>query len=264
MKTNAFVISTLLSLVLTTGYSVMNPPRRFTKLTFQNDHSYYYITPDYSPVQETIPAFTAVELECVEPGVEAPVWTKNGAVIQADGSHVMIAGRKLQIAYFFPSDEGAYAVKGFQGSPALLKIEESKTTGELLNSSARGRVQGGSNTVIHGFVLTGSITRTVLIRAVGPTLKVFGLNDVLMKPRLIVYDAHGTVLADSDSPVSSVPKAEIDRVSAQAGAFPIPDGTSDVAWVRDLSPGPYTAVGLGTDGAAGDVLVETYLLPASP
>lgn len=264
MKINARVLSALLPLVLTTGYSMMNAPQRFTKLAFQNDHATYVVEPDYSPVQETIQAFTAVELECIEPGVESPIWTKDGSVIHADGSHVIISGRKLQITLFLPSDQGEYTVKGFAASPALLKVEQSKIAGELLNSSARGRVQGTSNTVIHGFVLSGSLNRSVLIRAVGPTLKTLGLTDALMKPRLMVYDSHGALLADSASPGSSISKSEIDQVAVQVGAFPLPNGTTDVALVRNLTPGPYTAVVLGADGGAGDVLVETYLLPLSP
>jgi hypothetical protein len=264
MKIKAFVLAAILPLVLTTGYSMMNPPRRFTKLAFEDDHSFYVIPPDYSPVPQSVPAFTSVELECIEPGVEAPVWTKDGTVIKVDGSRVIVSGRKLQIAYFYLYDEGAYAVKGLQGSPALLKVEHAQNAGELLNSSARGRIQSGSGTMIHGFVLSGSLTRSVLIRAVGPTLKTFGVSDALVKPRLMVYNSRGGVIADSSSLAMGVSKADIDKVSAQVGAFPIPEGTSDVALLRELAPGPYTAVVLSADGGAGDVLVETYLLPLSP
>ena len=238
------------------------PSMRYTKLAFSDDPNHYTQAPDYSPVLFSVPAFTHVELECVQPGVENPVWTKDGVPIEPADWHLRIEGRFVRILYFGPGDEGVYAVRGFKGSPARLKIEGNGGGEGLINSSSRARVEGTAS-VIHGFVVSGALPRSVLVRAVGPTLKGFGLSDVLLRPRLRLYDSRGHLLADSGSPDGAWPEAERANLFRMAGAFPLVPGSDDAALLKELHPGSYTAVVVDADGGGGDVLVETYLLPLS-
>ena len=52
-----------------------------------------------------------------------------------------------------------------------------------------------------------------------------------------------------------------DEAAARVGAFPLPDGSLDVAGVYLLRPGAYTAQVSALPGAAGTVLLEIYEVP---
>ena len=75
-------------------------------------------------------------------------------------------------------DPGPYTVPitGVAGSTGVVLVElyESRAGGigqpRLVNLSARSEVWTGSNLLIPGFVIKGDVAKTVLIRAVGPTL----------------------------------------------------------------------------------------------
>jgi hypothetical protein len=61
------------------------------------------------------------------------------------------------------------------------------STPRLTNVSARTRVGTGDDILIAGFSISGSTNRTVLIRAVGPTLATFNVPGALANPRLELY-----------------------------------------------------------------------------
>ena len=45
----------------------------------------------------------------------------------------------------------------------------------------------GDNVLINGFIVSGPGTKTVVVRALGPSLSSFGLSGVLADPVLTVY-----------------------------------------------------------------------------
>ncbi len=55
---------------------------------------------------------------------------------------------------------------------------------QAINLSTRMRVQTGDNVGIGGFIITGSVTKHVLIRAIGPSLAGSGVPNVLADPTL--------------------------------------------------------------------------------
>ena len=57
----------------------------------------------------------------------------------------------------------------------------------LVNLSARNQVGSGADILIAGFALSGSGTKQVLIRAIGPTLTAFGVGRKLADPRPVPY-----------------------------------------------------------------------------
>lgn len=154
--------------------------------------------------------------------------------------------------------------------------EASPATQAFVNISTLARLSSTNDSIVSGFVISGTKARTVLVRAIGPTLAQFGVGDVLPSPQLTVFQS-GRVLATNDgwataSPGSNAllsapvdPAATVAKLSAafdRTGAFRLLDPSShDAAVLLTLSPGAYTIqVKSGTD-ATGAALLEVYDVP---
>jgi sugar lactone lactonase YvrE len=130
----------------------------------------------------------------------------------------------------------------------------------LINVSARTIVGAGENALFAGFVVAGNSPKSLLIRAVGPTLGAFGVPGVLNDPRLDVF-ANGatTALAANDNWGGNVALTAAFRA---VGAFALPASESaDAALLVMLQPGAYTAQVSGVGGLTGEVLLEIYEAP---
>ena len=87
-------------------------------------------------------------------------------------------------------------------TPFRLHLENTKFPAvgpRVLNLSTRGTVSTGDNVLINGFIITGTDPKTVVLRALGPSLSDFGLSGVLADPVLSVYNSSGTVIASNDN-----------------------------------------------------------------
>lgn len=167
-----------------------------------------------------------------------------------------------------PSDAGAYYVeittpdRTVDSDPATLTTNPVTTSANtvLLNVSTRGMVDSGSGSLIAGFVVTGTHSKTILLRAVGPTLANYGVSGTLPDPVLtLTNSAHATLATspaiwDQDSTTAATLRDTMSRV----GAFPLPAGSRDAAILATLPPGGYTATVSSASGASGTVLVEVY------
>ncbi len=127
----------------------------------------------------------------------------------------------------------------------------------LANLSARTDLAAG-DTLLAGFVLAGTGTRAVLIRAVGPALTQFGLGGAIVDPRLELHGPGGKMFENDNW------TAEVAPTFARVGAFGFEPGSRDAALLVSLAPGAYTAHvrsgGFGPD-TGGIVLLEVYDLP---
>ncbi len=134
----------------------------------------------------------------------------------------------------------------------------------LVNLSSRARVGADDSAVIAGFVVAGTESKPLLIRAVGPTLGAapFNLAGTLPDPRLEVYRG-STLLATNRGLASSQDRAAIIAAAQQAGAFPLGDAGDDAAVLATLPPGAYTAVVTSAGARSGLILVEAYDLAAT-
>jgi len=158
---------------------------------------------------------------------------------------------------------GAYTaeVAGVGGATgvALAEVYEvTSGTPELINISTRAYVGTGASVEIGGFVINGSQSETVLVRAVGPTLSQFGVSSPLATPTLSVVDSAGTTVASNTGWSTAANASAIAAAATATGAFALPSGSSDSALLLTLAPGAYTAVVSGSDGASGIALVEIY------
>jgi hypothetical protein len=138
------------------------------------------------------------------------------------------------------------------------------TEARLTNISTRGLVQTGANVMIVGFIIGGTNPKTVLVRAIGPTLgpPPFNVPGALADPVLQLF-AGQTVLASNDDwqtplpgcgPACGTPA----DITATGLAPPNP---LEAAILITLLPGPYTAIVSGFEGATGVGLVEVYEVP---
>ena len=134
------------------------------------------------------------------------------------------------------------------------------TAPRLVNVSARSRVGVGESALFAGFVIGGSTSRTLLVRAIGPTLGAFGVTGMLADPRLDIFAAGAAApLAGNDNWNGD---SALVATFAVVGAFPLPAGTSRDAVLRiTLEPGAYTARISGVGNTTGEALLEIYEVP---
>jgi hypothetical protein len=130
----------------------------------------------------------------------------------------------------------------------------------LLNISGRVSTQSGGNVGIGGFIVSGSGTKKVILRAIGPSMQSGGkaVNGRMDDPFLELRDGDGKLMkADDnwrDSQESEVEQTEL-----------APSDTRESAIVASLSAGNYTAVVSGANNSGGIGLVEVYdLEPSNP
>lgn len=134
------------------------------------------------------------------------------------------------------------------------------TPNRLLNLSTRALVGSGDRVLIAGISIEGVALpepRTILIRAVGPTLAQFGVANALPAPRLTIF-AGAQMVASNVGWSTGVDAAAIRAATGKLGAFPLTAGAGDSALVVTLQPGNYTAQVTSADGSTGVALVEVY------
>src|SRR5439155_1391423 len=69
----------------------------------------------------------------------------------------------------------------------------------LSNISTRSFVQTADNVMIGGFIVQGTASKMVIVRAIGPELTPFGVPNVLANPTLELHDSAGALLASNDN-----------------------------------------------------------------
>ena len=122
---------------------------------------------------------------------------------------------------------------------------------QAVNLSTRMQVQTGDNVGIGGFIITGSIPKHVLIRAIGPSLVGFGVPDALANPVLELHGPGEFVTMTNDN------WRDTQEAAIQATGIP-PTNNLESAIDATLAPGAYTAIIRGDGNTSGVALVEVY------
>ncbi len=147
---------------------------------------------------------------------------------------------------------------------ALLELYDADTatapTAKLNNIATRGFVGTGPDIVIAGFVISGAGAKTLLIRAIGPTLGAFGLTGLLADPQLAIYRNSDVILTNDDWSNGTAATTTA-SVATQVGAFALPAASKDAAFVVTLPAGAYTVQVNGANATTGLALVEIYEAP---
>ena len=159
----------------------------------------------------------------------------NAVVVQADGNIIA----------------GGFTDTGSSRDFALLRLLYDPPA-RLLNISTRLRVgTTDDETLIGGFIVTGTQPKKVVLRAIGPSLASRGVQGTLSDPTLELFDSAGNSIAKND-----------DWMDEPSQDWPDPQFTpedfQESALVRTLEPGSYTAIVRGKFGDTGVALVEVY------
>jgi hypothetical protein len=130
----------------------------------------------------------------------------------------------------------------------------------LRNISTRAFVQTGDNVLIGGFIIQGSGTKRVIIRAIGPELTQYGVPNALFNPTLELHDHTGALIASNDNWTHTIIGGIIttNQVGDIMNSGYAPTDGRESAIIADLPPGNYTAILRGVDNMTGVALVEVY------
>jgi hypothetical protein len=224
-------------------------------------------------LQSAASALLAISLTVNVPGVVTATspssrTTINGGSGTFDLAYQLDQPGALHVTFYSASTGSSFggvyfAAPGAAGSsagatPAI--VSPLTNTGLLGNLSIRSLVGPGAGALTAGVTVTDR-ERYVLIRAVGPTLSVFGLTGVLAKPLLTVYDSKGNVIASTGSwsaNSTAQQRAGLTLLSNSVGAFPLTTGSDDAVLHLRLVPGGYTITVSTGDGQSGVALMEVY------
>ena len=130
----------------------------------------------------------------------------------------------------------------------------------MINVSARARLSAPGDTLTAGFVIAGDTSRSILVRAVGPSLAAFGLTDMVAHAAFVLYRDSTVVASNSDWGLDD--PARLRTAFERVGAFPFLNSTShDAALFLTLPPGAYTLQGGSATNGVGSIVVEAYEVP---
>jgi hypothetical protein len=183
-------------------------------------------------------------------------WQKNGiSIVGATGATLTLNSAQL-------SDSGVYSVVVTNSVGSVVSNGATLTVNlgtlpVLVNLSVLKQVNSFGMSAL--FTITGSTPKTVLIRAIGPTLGAapFNIGGAMPDPRLdLVNLATGAIVAANDDWGGS---AQIVQLGTSVGAFALSTAFSkDAVVAATLTPGTYEARLSGVGGSAGLVLLEIY------
>ena len=171
----------------------------------------------------------------IQPDMAVP---RHGIWASVIGNRVYLAGGGSQENLFPTSHHDVFIVAG---------------KANFANISTRLKVEPGQNVLIGGFIVTGTASKRIILRAIGPSLPVSG---VLVNPRLELYNNAGQLVAANDNWRDAPNEQEI----IDSAISPTHD--SESAILTTVAPGNHTVVVQGENDSTGVALVEIYDLEA--
>jgi hypothetical protein len=130
----------------------------------------------------------------------------------------------------------------------------------LSNISTRSLVQTGDSVMIGGFIVEGTQSKRVILRAIGPELTRYGIPNPLADPNLELHNSAGALIASNDNWMTTIKGGIItaDQVRDIMNSGLAPTNPSESAIIANLPPGNYTAIVRGKNIIIGVALVEVY------
>ena len=191
---------------------------------------------------------------------------------------ILVGGSPIKLDFTGPPDviaslkiNGVPKPPGIYGGPMsgapniLLEFRGSGTVSvgplsTLENISTRAFVQTGDNVMIGGFIVQGTESKMVIIRAIGPELTQYGVPNAMVNPTLELHDSTGALIASNDNWVRTIIGGIItnDQVADIRNSGHAPGDGRESAIIAELPPGNYTAIVRGVNNTTGVALVEAY------
>jgi uncharacterized protein YkwD len=129
------------------------------------------------------------------------------------------------------------------------------TTPRLINVSVLKHLGNGLTV---GFVVGGTGSKNILIRAIGPQLADFGVGGTVADPQLVLFNGASVQIGENDNWGGT---AALTTAFTNVGAFGLNSASKDAALLVGLAPGAYSVQVSGTGGTTGVALVEVYEVP---
>jgi len=172
-----------------------------------------------------------------------------------------ISGKNLLVAPGQPGTAHIMAkATDLDGANVSQTVTVTVMTGpaRLANMSTRAQVGTGGNVLIGGFVISGTASKRILARGIGPSLVQFGVTNALMDPTLELHAQDGTLLFSNDNWVTAANKQDISDTGRA------PSSSQEPAILTTLAPGKYTAIVRGAANTTGVALAEVYDQDSGP
>ncbi|MDQ6623101.1 MAG: hypothetical protein M3Y86_06400, partial [Verrucomicrobiota bacterium] len=172
----------------------------------------------------------------------------------------------LESALITTVGPGAYTaiVRGVNGTSGVglvevFDLDPPGASARLGNISARGNVLTDDNVMIGGFIVSGDVSKKMLMRVRGPSLYLNGvlIPGSLLDPNLELHDGNGAIIASNDN-WRGPQEAEINASTLA------PTDDREPAIIATLPQGPFTAIVRGTKNTTGIALLEMYDLDLPP
>jgi subtilisin family serine protease len=199
-------------------------------------------------------------------------WGSNSNATEITNTSIQIGASALDssdtkssaLLLTLPPGVYSFVVNGKSATSGVVLLEVYDADGgvgsKFVNIATRAYATTGSGVAIGGFVISGNVSKNILVRAVGPTLSTQGLNqsEVLADPVIELHQ--GTpVIAINDDWGSGGNKDEIVATGVRIGATPFAlTDTASSALLLNLQPGVYSFIASGKNNSSGIVLVEIY------
>ena len=173
-------------------------------------------------------------------------WRRNGSpVAGATDSHLILNNVAA-------ADAGTYSVVATNGSGMFTSSDATLTivsgqTSRVSNLSVRTNL-AARQTLTVGFATSGA--KSMLVRAIGPSLAAFGLAGFNPDPAIALFNSAGTNVDGNDNW-----NATLSPVFERVGAFPLTAGSKDAALQRTITDATTAQI---SGPSAGVVLVEAY------
>jgi hypothetical protein len=126
------------------------------------------------------------------------------------------------------------------------------STARLANIATRGLIQPGDKLMIAGFIVQNAPVQAV-VRAIGPSLAIFGITNALPDTTLQLKDQNGATVRENDDWMSDQ-KTELEASGLQ------PSHNLEAALIQTIPPGQYSALVRGKPEATGTGVVQIYFL----
>lgn len=187
-------------------------------------------------------------------------WNLNGTPIAGANSS------SYTITNLQSTNAGSYAVtitNSFGSITSTLAVLTlGNNLGRLINLSVLTLDGPGSQLLTVGFVTGGSGTtgsQNLLIRATGPAIASYGVQNTLMDPSLTVFNGSTAIATNDNWASTALNQSSVTAADSTTQAFPLTDPTSlDSALVVNLPTNGYTIQVAGKGNSTGNVLAEIY------
>jgi outer membrane protein assembly factor BamB len=187
-------------------------------------------------------------------------WVDSSPLVTADGT--IYVGCQDKVLYCLNGTQGPIATDWGQYRRDPMRSAwqpigvAANNTGRISNMSVRASFSAGQ-TISVGTWLNGTGARTLLARAVGPTLEGFGVAGFMPDPTFAIYN-QGAFVSENDNWEQAPNLAALNTATAANTGFALGAGKADAAVLQSFSAGGYTLEVTGKNGSSGVCLVELY------